>query len=200
MGNGDGMRIERGFDDGDRAEVARLYWQAFGAKLARVMGPADRALSYFEGALVPGHAFCARDASGRLLGVAGFKTVEGALVRGSLRDMARVYGWFGALWRAAALSALEHEEESRRFLMDGIFVAPGARGQGVGSRLLEAVAQEAAARGYDEMRLDVVDSNLRARALYERRGFRAVESRSTGLLRHVFSFRSATTMVRRLTP
>lgn len=194
------MRIERGFHERERGEVARLYWQAFGAKLNRVMGPADRALAYFERTLVPGHALCARDTDGRLLGVAGFKTGDGALVGGSLRDLAAIYGWVGAGWRAAALSALEREVESPRFLMDGIFVAPSAQGQGVGSRLLEAVAQEAAARGYDEVRLDVIDSNPRARALYERRGFRAVESHSTGLLRHVFSFRSATTMVRRLTP
>ena len=83
--------------------------------------------------------------------------------------------------------------------MDGIFVAPEARGQGVGTGLLDAVAAEAQRRGYAEVRLDVVEGNDRARALYEREGFRAVATQSTGVLRHVFGFRSATTMVRQVT-
>ena len=112
--------------------------------------------------------------------------------------MARVYGWIGASWRVALLSALDRDTENARFLMDGIFVAPAARGRGVGTRLLQAIAEEAAARGYAEVRLEVIDTNNRARALYERRGFRAIRTQSTGMLRHVFGFRSATTMILRL--
>ena len=114
------------------------------------------------------------------------------------RDLARVYGLFGAAWRLALLSLLERDTENRRFLMDGIFVAPEARGRGVGARLLDAIAQEATARGYAELRLDVIDSNTRARALYEREGFTAIGSQPMGWLGPVFGFRSATTMVRRL--
>jgi len=42
---------------------------------------------------------------------------------------------------------------------------------GVGSALLDAVAREAQARGLKEVRLDVIDSNPRAKALYTRKGF-----------------------------
>ena len=192
------MIITKGFPDSDRRQIAALYWEAFGAKLGRTMGPTPKALRYFEAVLYPPHALCARDSDGTLLGVAGFKTYQGALVGGSFRDMARVYGWIGTAWRVALLSALERDTESARFLMDGIFVEPAARGRGVGTLLLEAIAVEAAARGYAEVRLDVIDSNDRARALYERRGFRAIKTHSTGLLRHVFGFRSATTMVLRV--
>jgi ribosomal protein S18 acetylase RimI-like enzyme len=192
------MNITKGFPDCDRPQIAALYWEAFGAKLGRTMGPAPKALRFFEAVLHPPHALCARDADGTLLGVAGFKTHQGALVGGSFRDMARVYGWIGAGWRVALLSALERDTENARFLMDGIFVEPAARGRGVGTLLLQAIADEAAARGYAEVRLDVIDSNDRARALYERRGFRAVNTHSTGVLRHIFGFRSATTMVLRV--
>lgn len=192
------MRIEKGFPDSDRPAVAALYWEAFGTKLGAALGPRDRALGFLERMLSPDHAICARDMEGRLLGVAGFKTPEGALVAGGLRDMLRHYGLLGGLWRVALLAALQSDIENRRFLMDGLFVAAPARGRGVGTRLIEAVAAEARARGYVELRLDVIDENTRARALYERRGFTAIGSTSTGLLRLAFGFRSATTMVRRL--
>jgi ribosomal protein S18 acetylase RimI-like enzyme len=84
--------------------------------------------------------------------------------------------------------------------MDGLCVDTAARGQGVGRALLAAIAAEAARRGYAEVRLDVIDSNLRARALYEREGFVAVGGQRIGLLRHVFGFAEAITMVRPSAP
>jgi len=190
------IRIEHGFADADRPLIADLYWDAFGTKLGRALGPRRKALAFFRGALDPGHAICARGPDGTLLGVAGFKTAEGGLVGGTYPDLARVYGWLGAAWRIALIGALERDTENARFLMDGIFVSPQARGQGIGTARLGAVAAEAQRRGYSEVRLDVIEGNDRARALYERQGFRAVATQSTGLLRHVFGFRSATTMVR----
>jgi ribosomal protein S18 acetylase RimI-like enzyme len=192
------MRLTHGFRDADRPAIAALYWEAFGAKLGRALGPRDRALRFIEGVLSPGHAVCAWSEAGELLGVAGFKTREGALVGGDFADMARVYGRAGALWRLALLALLSRDTENARFLMDGLFVAPHARGCGVGTQLLDAIAEEARARGFREVRLDVVEDNLRARALYERKGYRAVARHSTGPLRFVFRFRAATVMVLRL--
>ncbi|TNC74198.1 GNAT family N-acetyltransferase [Rubellimicrobium roseum] len=192
------MHIVKGFAPADRPAIAALYWEAFGQKLGRALGPRDRALRFIESVLSPDHAVCAWAEDGRLLGVAGFKTAQGALVGGGYAEMARIYGRGGALWRIGALALLSRDTENARFLMDGIFVAPEARGHGVGTRLLDAIAEEARARGYAEVRLDVVDENTRARALYERKGYRAVARHSTGLLRYVFRFRAATTMVLRV--
>lgn len=192
------VRIEKGFQDGERPRVAALYWNAFGPKLGRTLGPEDRGKTYVVRALRADHAICARDGQGALTGVAGFKTAQGALVDGTFADMAAVYGRIGAAWRMAVLALLSRDTENARFLMDGLFVDPAVRGQGVGTQLLEGIVQEARDRGYTEVRLDVIDGNDRARALYARRGFEPVGTRSIGPLRHVFGFRSATTMVRRI--
>jgi ribosomal protein S18 acetylase RimI-like enzyme len=136
------------------------------------------------------------DDDGALLGVVGFKTNKSALVDGSFADLRNVYGIFGATWRAAFLNLLERDTEDARFLMDGIFVAPYARGRGVGTALLNAIIIEAKARGYAQVRLEVIDSNLRARALYEREGFKAIKTQSLGPFRYIFGFRASTTMVR----
>ena len=192
------MKVEIGFDDSERAQVAAMYWAAFGQKLGRVMGPAPRALAFIEDVLDPTHALCAHDNIGTLLGVVGFKTYDSALVGGSWRDLARHYGWLGSTWRIMLLALLERDSENQRFLMDGIFVSDAAQGKGVGTALLDGICAEAAARGYTEVRLDVIDSNPRARALYDREGFVAGGVQRLGLLRHVFGFESATTMIRRV--
>lgn len=190
------MMIQQGIRPQDRRRASQLYWQAFGAKLQLPMGPETKALAFVERVLDPQHAICALDAQGNLMGVVGFKTHRGALVGGDFSDLWAIYGLFGAIWRTALLLLLERDTENERFLMDGIFVAPEARGLGVGTALLNAVTDEAAKRGFDKIRLDVIDTNPRARALYEREGFVATKTQSLGLLRHIFGFASATTMIR----
>ena len=192
------MIIQRGFHETERAQVADMYWAAFGSKLGRVMGPAPKARAFIMDVLDPTHALSARSDDGTLLGVAGFKTIDSALVGGGWRDMVQHYGRVGSLWRTAFLLLLERDTENQRFLMDGIFVSSAARGQGVGTALLDAICEEARSRGYMEVRLDVIDSNTRARALYDREGFVAGGVQHLGLLKHIFGFESATTMIRRV--
>jgi ribosomal protein S18 acetylase RimI-like enzyme len=54
-------------------------------------------------------------------------------------------------------------------------VAPDARGGGVGTALMDAVDAELARRGVHDLEMFVMAGNDRARAFYERRGFRVGE-------------------------
>lgn len=190
------MIISDGIPDTDRAQAAEMYWAAFCDKLGFVLGPASKGQKFVSRVLQPDHAICAHDDNNALLGVAGFKTYKGALVGGTFQDLRAIYGIFGAAWRAFLLEALERDTENERFLMDGIFVTEQARGQGVGTALLGAITDTARNRGFKEVRLDVINTNPRARALYERQGFVAIKTARLGPLRHIFGFSSATTMVR----
>ncbi len=53
-----------------------------------------------------------------------------------------------------------------------MWVAPEARGRGVGGRLLDAIADWARAFGARDVRLAVVEDNEPAAALYQRKGFK----------------------------
>ena len=181
-----------------RHDAARLYWEAFGGKLGRVLGPDTRAIAFFEQVIRADHCLAALDQTGALIGLAGFKTPTGSFAGGSWEDLIAIYGPFGGRWRGCILWALNREVDNDRFLVDGICVARGQRGKGVGSLLLAGLYDEAARRGYRSIRLDVIDANWRARALYERQGFMATRTESLGPLRHIFGFAASTTMVRPL--
>ena len=190
------MKITVGIPHKDREEAATLYWEAFGDKLGFTLGPKYLALMFVRSVLRSDHGICAHDDDGKLLGIAGFKTSRGALVDGDFSDLRKTYGWISAAIRASLLALLERDFENERFLMDGLFVAPEARGLGVGTALLDAICDEAKRRGYAQVRLDVVDSNPRAKALYLHVGFKEVATAKMGPLKYVFGFSAATTMVR----
>jgi len=192
------FQIAAGFPEPARPAAARLFWQAFAGKLGTVMAPEDRALRFLERVIRPDHALSVQSDDGQLLGLAGFKTDKGAMVGGRLSDMTAVYGVFSGTWRGLLLDLLERKTEPDCLLMDGIFVAEEARGRGIGSALLEAICGEARSRNLSRVRLDVIDTNPRARALYERAGFKAVSEEKTGILEPLFGFASATRMERTL--
>lgn len=160
------------------------------------MGPDGKGIAFFSRVMDPEYALSAYANDGTLLGVAGFKTSNGAMTDGEFEDLTAIYGLFGTLWRLPLLLLLGRKVEPDVLLMDGIFVAEHARSQGVGKALLQAVSAEAKARGCVSVRLDVIDTNPRARALYERTGFKPLENHDLGPLKWLFGFSYATTMTR----
>lgn len=189
------MELYLGLPDAFRAEAAVLYWQAFGGKLGRVLGPERLALDYVARVMRADHCIAAIGPDG-LIGLAGFKTDQGSFAGGTAADLHAVYGRFGGAWRSGLMQMLGGDADPSRFLIDGLCVRQGARGQGVGSALLGALCDEARRRGHATVRLDVVDTNPRARALYERNGFVLDKSSPIGPLRFVFGYKAAHSMVR----
>ena len=190
--------LQLGLPGNLRHAAAELYWQAFGGKLGFVMGPEPRALAYLVGVMRADHVIIALSDQGRLLGLAGFKTPQGCFAAGGPAALRGSYGRIGGFWRARLLSWLSTEIDNENFLLDGLCVTPDLRGHGLGTALLSAIAAEARQRGYPAVRLDVVNTNTRARALYRRLGFVETRHQNIGPLRHIFHFRFAITMLCRV--
>ncbi|MDQ0317218.1 GNAT family N-acetyltransferase [Amorphus orientalis] len=188
--------IEVGLRAEHRKRAAKGYWEAFSRKLRYPLGPEAKAIAFLERVLDPSHAISAVSGAGTFLGVAGFKTPSGAFVGGGFGDLVATYGFAGAVVRGLLAGLLERECEPGTLLMDGIFVEPDARGRGVGKALLQAVERHAVASRLGHIRLDVIDTNPRARALYEREGFREKSVVSLGPLKAVFGFSRATEMTK----
>lgn len=103
-------------------------------------------------------------------------------------------GLFYGLWACAVFSLFEREPAKGELVMDGIAVANDCRGQGVGSLLLDYLINYAKNNGFCSVRLDVIDSNSRARKLYESKGFVAVNTEFFPYLKWLIGFLGVTTM------
>ena len=189
------VTVRRGVPAGGERRAAELYWDAFGRKLGPALNPPDKAVSFLTDHLNADRAVCAL-LDGQLVGLAGYQLGGRSLTGGSAFDVLRAYGRLRGLHRLLLLALFERHPAPGQLVMDGIAVAPGIRGRGVGSLLIEEVATVAAEEGRREIRLDVIDANPRARALYERRGFTAVRTEHTPYLRGLLGFGAVTTMRR----
>ncbi len=193
------MNIVLGIPEAHRQEAAELYEQAFGQKFAAAIPSQEKRLILMREALDLQFAFGAL-ANKRLLGLAGFSTANGALTRGITFTLLRkTLGFIPALRAALVFSLYERKAKPNELLMDGISVHVSSRGHGVGTRLLNALCEHGAGKGYQSVRLDVIDTNDAARRLYEREGFVATHTETFEFLRKFLGFGAATTLVRQLT-
>ena len=77
----------------------------------------------------------------------------------------------------AVLDVLEGYPDRTTWYLGLIFLAPDARGAGLGTELIEALCAHVVASGGTALRLAVVVGNPKARRLYDRLGFKYVDRR-----------------------
>ncbi|MFE0776635.1 GNAT family N-acetyltransferase [Streptomyces sp. NPDC058861] len=188
----------RGIPEGGEERVAALYWEAFGRKLAPALNPPERGRAFIAAHLHRDRGVVAL-VDGRVVGVAGYRLGGRALTGGGAKDVLSAYGPFRGLPRLAVLALFERTPAAGELVMDGIAVDAAHRGEGIGTLLLQEIASLAAENGCRRIRLDVIDTNPRARALYERHGFTAQHTEHTPYLRRLLGFGAVTTMRRPVT-
>lgn len=167
------FKIRKGFADKDRASVASLYVAAFKSKFVNLIGKEPVLQKLFEQAVDPAYCLCAYDEQDTLVGIAGFHEGDNGFVDMKSKDFIATFGWLKGMYKAIVVDAIftRKPQSPKEFLMDGIAVAPNSRGQGVGTQLFDALMQYGEKNGYTYIKLDVIDENPRAKALYERLGF-----------------------------
>ncbi|MCB9566792.1 MAG: GNAT family N-acetyltransferase [Myxococcales bacterium] len=191
--------IRLGLDDDERPRAAELYYAAFEALLRPILGEPARALPLLADALDRELALVARAADGRLVGLCGLHIDDRHLVDLRIAAVLRAFGPLDGARRVLVGLLLAASPAPGELLIDGIAVDPRVRGRGVARRLLDELARIAAARGLRAIRVDVADTNLAARRLYEGCAFVAGETRRSALRRRIFGFAAATTMRRAIT-
>ncbi|MEU2064896.1 GNAT family N-acetyltransferase [Streptomyces sp. NPDC013455] len=187
--------VRRGVPAGSEEQVAALYWEAFGRKLAPALDPPDKGRAFIAAHLHHDRGVVAL-AGGRVVGVAGYRLGGRPLCGGGVKDVLTTYGMFRGLPRLAVLALFERTPAEGELVMDGIAVEADQRGRGIGGLLLREIAAVAADHGCHRIRLDVIDANPRARSLYERHGFTAHRTEQTPWLRGLMGFGAVTTMHR----
>ncbi|MDR6866538.1 ribosomal protein S18 acetylase RimI-like enzyme [Microbacterium resistens] len=184
----------------DRVRAAELYIEAFRAKLSPAIGEDGPMREFVAHHLHLDRVLTAIGEDDRLLGLAGLHTPDGPAFDPTYRGLVRATSAASAWWRSLLLAPLHRSPRRGELLLDGLCVDSAARGQGIGSLLLAETADIARERGLTRVSLSVIDTNPRARALYERQGFVAGKVDRMGPFARLYGFSRATAMHLALPP
>ena len=168
-------------------QAAEIFYEAFQLKIHHLemfAGSREQALRVLRRSFCAEMGFFALRGED-LIGVIGMEHADGRrLLQTTPQILREEFGRFGGFWRQAWMGLAHsyqhpHPGEMR---IDSLAVAPQGRGQGLGTLLLERVFEEARRNGCKAVTLEVVDTNPRARQLYERLGFKVIKEEWYGPL------------------
>ena len=137
--------------------------------------------------------------NGNFVGIMGFQTNEGGFVNPSLKTMIRIYGFLGGILRMGGLAILHHTTSTDELYVDGVAVSHEMRCKGIGTQLFDLLERIAVKKGIRTISLEVIDTNPRAKVLYEHIGFVEVKTQTLWPLNKFvkFPFKAATLMVKK---
>lgn len=190
------VTIQHGIPETMRPDAVALYEDAFGPKFAVAIPRESDRIDLLSESLNLDFVFGAFS-SGQLVGLAGYKTETGSFTdRMTYQTINKTVGMVRGTWAALVFSLYERSMKSGELLMDGIVVKQSARGRGIGTQLLDAIASFAKQEGFQSIRLDVIDTNPDARRMYERNSFTATKTEHFGYLRWLLGFGASTMLIR----
>ncbi len=182
-----------------RMPAIQLYVSGLKDKLMPVLGKAEQAQRVLAKSIAPDQCLIAFY-NQKPVGVLSIQTQEKSFWNPTLRLLIEEYGLIGGIYRLAGLHLLHHKTNIGEWYIDGIVVTKEMRGLGIGSGLLSRLEQMARNKAIGLLSLEVIDTNPRAKLLYERHGF--VENARNSIrpfhLIYGFPFRSAVEMVKTL--
>lgn len=189
------LQITIGLTPEQLPQAIALFDQAFERKMSLAIADVPTRRRLFA-EIFSGESCIGAVKDGKVIGAVGFQTPTTAFSGGvsgrgvSWSAIRRHLGFFASLRAALFFKMFERETDAETLLMDGIFVDEEARGLGVGGKLLEAFLAYGAEQGFQKAKLGVINTNPRAKALYERAGFVVRSTKKMGVLKWVLGFDS----------
>ena len=178
-----------------RSTAVNLYDEAFGKKISVAVKDKKNRLQLLNNSLVLKFAIGAFT-NKKLVGIAGFQTFKGSLTSGiGYRDLISQLGFIKGNWSALIFSLYERKPKQGELVMDGIAVHSEGRGKGIGTNLLKEIKKYGEIEGFNQVRLDVINTNPKAKKLYENIGYKSIKTVNFPYLEKLLGFSGVTTMI-----
>lgn len=183
-----------------KKDALEIYYDTFSAKEDVKLKPytKEQALKIYNKAADFNRGLYALK-GGKVVGIANLNFSGKKMIDLSFSHLFEEFGLFGAIYRKL-MHFMSDFQQPRwdEIKIDGIAVSKDARGNGIGSKMLKKIIRFARRRSFKRVKLKVVNTNPRAKKLYERFGFGEVKTRNYGFITKKSGFTAVTEMAKKL--
>jgi ribosomal protein S18 acetylase RimI-like enzyme len=182
------IQLQWGFTEVLRLPVAALIYDTFFKKFQYTLGPRHKAITFIANSLQPHFGLVAlRD--GEFVGIAAAKTAKGELLQIRFGPWIRTYHFRAILSFLVGFPFWYEKRIPGELTLANLCVRKSARERGIGTQMIQEFMRFGTVRGYQTLKLEVINSNVRAKLLYERLGFKTTKYVNIPLpWRHLLGF------------
>ncbi|MBE0511948.1 GNAT family N-acetyltransferase [Candidatus Bathyarchaeota archaeon] len=168
------LEITFGVPKNQKVRVAKIIYEAFENKFENIFGPKKQSIPLISKHLRNNRIVVAIR-EGVVVGVGGLEFKGKRFFDVSFWQLLRElkFGIFRVMFLGWIFC---NKVEEKELLVDALAVARNIRGKGIGSNLINFIIDFARSRGYEQVKLFVIDANEKAKKLYERIGFKKVKA------------------------
>ena len=167
------LELMFGIPSNQKFRVAKIIYDAFEDKYKHIYGSKEQTLYALIKFLREDRTIVAIHNS-VVVGVGGLMFKHKKFIDSDFWSLVRILklGIFRYLFNGW-IFYLERVEE-KELLIDKLAVSREMRGKGIGTLLIKSIIEFAASNGYKLVKLEVTDTNKRAKKLYKKMGFKEV--------------------------
>jgi ribosomal protein S18 acetylase RimI-like enzyme len=184
-----------GIPKNQRITVSEIFLESFHDKFKRIFTNKSKAVTFLSKVLRDDRTIVACK-DGIAVGFAGLDYDKKNFMDVNLVQTAAFFGLGIVRILVFGLVFFLNRTAPNEVHLNSLAVSANERGKGIGKKLLDATIEYARQKGCATVKLDVVETNLAAKQLYERFGFRETKVQKVPFpLNRIMGFGSATEMV-----
>jgi ribosomal protein S18 acetylase RimI-like enzyme len=174
----------------DRRAIAGIIKEGFWGKIGNYFRNVncDESIKIIEEAITFDKGFYFKE-NGIVLGAALLGTSKTSYINFNRQARKSMGFWNGFIMQLGY--GLLKPKRNDGLKLEMLAVCPEARGKGIGKIMLDYLVDLAQEEGFKRITLEVIDSNEKAKKLYEKKGYKAVKYINTAIFTRNIGFRGS---------
>ncbi len=170
------IEIKFGVPKNQRETVAKMFHESFGDKYDLMFGDETKTVAFVSACLDDSKTIVALK-DDVAVGFSGLQHCGKSFIEDNAHEMVRVFGLasFKVMLIRSMFVFKRMGIDNNELLLEALAVSAKERNKGIGQKLLQFTIDYAKSKKFSHLKLDVINTNPKAKRLYERIGF--VESK-----------------------
>jgi len=168
------IQIQPTIPKNQRIIIAKIFYESFKDKFSIIFGDRKKAIRLIS-KLIREDRILVATKDEKVVGFVGLHYQRKNFMEFNLTEITKVYGLLAIRVLIYFLITIFTEQKPNQLHLEVIAVTEKQRGRGTGTKLLKSTIDFAWLKKFPQIKLEVVNTNPKARKLYEKIGFKKVK-------------------------
>lgn len=168
------ITIQFGIPKNQQLIIANIFYENFQDKFKIFLGNKKKAIPLIASTLEDDRIIVAIK-NGKVIGFAGLQYHKKSFSIPSLTQIVKIYGFMTIRTFPFFVISSFNKPKSFQLHLESLAVTGKEQGKGIGTQLLNATINHAKAKSFSQIKLEVIQTNQKAKKLYKKIGFKSTK-------------------------